>query len=107
MTPLTDIPKLQHAWDLPPREAKALQSRLSGRVIRKSRFGSVTTVAGVDCSYRGGEVCAAVVVLSYPGLELLDQAGKPLLHLEEVGMPWAWRCRASFFFFSYFRISFS
>jgi deoxyribonuclease V len=74
MTSLTDILESQHAWDLPPREAKALQSRLAGRVIRKSRFGSVTTVAGVDSGYRGGVICAAVVVLRYPDLQFLEQA---------------------------------
>ena len=74
MTHLTDTLKLQHAWDLPPREAKALQSLLSARVIRKSRFGTVTTVAGADSGYRGDKVCAAIVILRYPTLELLDQA---------------------------------
>jgi len=74
MTASTHIVKFQPTWDLPPREAKTLQSRLAGRVIRQSRSKSVTTVAGVDCSYRGGSVCAAVVVLSYPGLEFLEQA---------------------------------
>jgi deoxyribonuclease V len=74
MTPLSDIRNAQHAWDLPPREAKALQSRLAARAIRQSRFGTVTTVAGADSYCRGNEVCAAVVVLGYPSLQFVDQA---------------------------------
>jgi deoxyribonuclease V len=57
-------------------EAIALQKRLSQRVIRESRLGSVGTVAGVDVAYgrRGGDARAAVVVLSFPDLAVLDSA---------------------------------
>jgi deoxyribonuclease V len=74
MTPFTDILELHHPWNLRPPEAVALQTQLRVQVVRESRFGSVTTVAGADSCYRGREVCAAVVVLRYPALELVDQA---------------------------------
>ena len=65
-----------HDWDLSPAEARELQRRLSGRVITVDRLPVVQRVAGVDVGFEndGAVTRAAVVVLSYPGLERLDQA---------------------------------
>lgn len=65
---------LSHSWDLSPQEARALQKQLAGQVVRQPELGPVNTVAGVDVSYRDGEAQAALVVLSYPGLEVVDYA---------------------------------
>lgn len=64
-----------HAWDLTPREAIALQSELRGRVERKDRIGEVRRVAGVDVGFEqdGRVTRAAVAVLEYPGLALVEQ----------------------------------
>jgi deoxyribonuclease V len=59
-----------------PAEARDLQLRLSGRVITVDRLPVIRRVAGVDVGFEnnGAMTRAAVVVLSYPGLERLDQA---------------------------------
>jgi deoxyribonuclease V len=67
-------PKIHHDWDLTPEEAVALQKRLAPQVVREAVLGPVTTVAGVDASYKAGVARAAVVVLAYPDLEMLDYA---------------------------------
>jgi deoxyribonuclease V len=67
---------VSHSWDLPVREAKALQARLAQRVVTELQFdtSAVETVAGVDVGFRGGRARAAVVVLAFPGLEPVDCA---------------------------------
>lgn len=54
----------------------ALQRDWSARLILVDRLGSVQRVAGVDVGFEGGGAVtrAAVVVLGYPGLELLETA---------------------------------
>jgi deoxyribonuclease V len=65
-----------HSWDLTPKQAVALQARLRERVVHSDRTGDVRHVAGVDVGFeRGGAVTrAAVAVLSFPGLALVDKA---------------------------------
>ena len=67
---------IRHSWNLAPRAAIAVQRRLRSRVIRRSRLRQVHTVAGTDVGFeRGGAIArAAVAVLSFPGLELVDYA---------------------------------
>ena len=66
----------QHAWDVTPAQARAIQESLRGHVIREDRFGIVNRVAGVDAGFEdGGKTTrAAVVVLSFPELEPIEQA---------------------------------
>jgi deoxyribonuclease V len=61
-------------WDLEPAEAIALQRRLSCSVIKKSTLKAVNTVAGVDTAYRQNIARAAVVMMTYPALETMDEA---------------------------------
>jgi deoxyribonuclease V len=65
-----------HRWDVSPREAAAIQEQLRGQVVTTDQFGEVRRVAGVDVGFEAaGKVTrAAVVVLSFPGLEPCDQA---------------------------------
>jgi deoxyribonuclease V len=65
-----------HPWDVTPQRARAIQERLSRRVITEDAFGPVSSVAGVDVGFEdGGRITrAAVCVLSYPGLAPLEQA---------------------------------
>jgi deoxyribonuclease V len=65
-----------HSWDLTPAAAVALQNRLRARVTRDDQLGPVRYVAGTDVGFeRGGAVTrAAVAVLTFPGLELVDSA---------------------------------
>jgi deoxyribonuclease V len=65
---------ITHSWNLTPQAAAALQKELAAQVSRENKAGAVATVAGIDASYREGLARAAVAVLSFPGLELLEQA---------------------------------
>jgi len=66
------VQKIFHPWDLDPTAAIALQRELAAKVIHKTAFGPVTTIAGVDASYRDGIARAVVVAFNFPGLEILD-----------------------------------
>lgn len=65
---------ITHSWDLTPQEAAALQKELADQVSRENKLGPVAAVAGIDASYRDGLARAAVAVLTFPGLELMEQA---------------------------------
>lgn len=67
---------ISHRWDLSVDEARALQPALAEKVLRETTFdpATVSTVAGVDVGFRNDIAHAAIVVLSYPDLELVDQA---------------------------------
>ncbi|HAO32212.1 MAG TPA: deoxyribonuclease V [Candidatus Competibacteraceae bacterium] len=67
---------LEHSWTLSPAEAMALQRELCGRVAAGDRLGPVRRVAGIDVGFEaGGAVArAAVAVLRYPELTLLETA---------------------------------
>ncbi len=66
----------RHAWDLAPKEAMALQSRLAPEIVRRDDFGPVFRVAGVDVGFEddGATTRAAVTVLSFPSLRLESSA---------------------------------
>jgi len=67
-------PVINHRWDLPPDEAQNLQKELSAKVIKKKTFESLSLIAGVDVGFRGDEAIAAVVVLRYPQMEVVETA---------------------------------
>ncbi|HYE37686.1 deoxyribonuclease V [Methylocaldum sp.] len=65
----------EHAWDVTPREAIAIQDRLRHLVsLRDDLPEKVHCVAGVDVGFEeGGTVTrAAVAILSFPELVLID-----------------------------------
>lgn len=69
------IDPLDHGWDLTVAEAKSVQLELAARVERADRLGTVRTVAGVDVAYgRGNPLRAAVVVLEFDGLAIIETA---------------------------------
>jgi deoxyribonuclease V len=63
-----------HPWSVSPREAIAIQRQLAAEVVRRGRVGRVRRIGGVDISVdrARGRGRGAVVVLSYPELELID-----------------------------------
>ncbi len=64
-----------HPWDLPPAEARALQERLAARVELANRTSANPAyIAGLDVSgaFSDGETLGAVVVLTWPGLEVAE-----------------------------------
>ena len=65
-----------HPWTLDPAGAVALQRELRAHLILTDRLGPVRRVAGVDVGFeaRGTVTRAAVAVLRYPELEVLETA---------------------------------
>lgn len=69
-----------HGWDLSPKEAIALQKELAPRVVSTGGPEKVRFVAGADVAFpgrtrgwAGGVARAAVVLMSYPAFELIEQ----------------------------------
>ncbi len=69
-----------HSWDLTPAQAIALQKELAPRIVGAGDPGHVSLVAAADIAFvertrgwQGGLARAAVVLMSYPGLALVEQ----------------------------------
>jgi deoxyribonuclease V len=73
---MTNIPG-KHRWDVSSDEAIAIQRQLRSQVLTTSDITLTTlkTIAGVDAAYRDktGEAKAAIVVLTFPELEVVEQ----------------------------------
>jgi deoxyribonuclease V len=67
---------MEHPWDLSPAEAIALQRRLAAQVDLSTPidFEALRLVAGVDVNVKEGISRAAIVVLTFPGLEAVETA---------------------------------
>ena len=65
---------LNHGWDIDIKQAIKLQLDLAQQVVRFNTNLAPVTVAGIDVSVSrfSKKGCAAVVVLSYPGMEIVD-----------------------------------
>jgi deoxyribonuclease V len=62
-----------HDWLLEPSEAIQTQTKLCERLVLTWDGREVKTVGGVDASYVDGIARAAIVVLSYPDLNLIEE----------------------------------
>lgn len=63
-----------HSWDVTPEKAKEIQLQLASTISTKNNLASVQLIAGADISApdKQKRARAAVVVLSYPKLDLVD-----------------------------------
>ena len=63
-----------HDWDLQPRDAISLQTRLATDLISDSPspLERIRIVAGVDVSIKSGRACACVVALNFPDLDIIE-----------------------------------
>jgi deoxyribonuclease V len=63
-----------HPWDVTPKQASDIQRRLRSALEQRDRLSTVRRVAGVDVGFKqGGSITrAAVAVLSFPALNLLE-----------------------------------
>ena len=62
-----------HKWDLSPKEAIRLQGDIRAKiVIQEFNLGDIRLIAGVDVSVKGGFSKAAIVILSFPLLEVKE-----------------------------------
>lgn len=70
---------IKHSFSLSPKEAIALQKELSKKVkIAELPLRKIRLIAGVDVSYskKSKKLFAAVVVVSFPELELQEKKGR-------------------------------
>ena len=65
-----------HRWDVTPAEARQIQEEVRGRVSRTNgrELRKIRYVAGVDCSLRDGLATAAVPILRFDTLEVVEAA---------------------------------
>jgi len=65
---------IEHDWEVTPLEARAIQQRLAARVVTEDQFGPIHSVAGIDVGFEQDNTVtrAAVAMLSYPRLELME-----------------------------------
>jgi deoxyribonuclease V len=72
------LPRVEHAWDLTPRQAAAFQSTLATQVRSDGGPGHVGLIGGVDVAagsrFNRGPGRGAVVVLSYPAMQAVEQS---------------------------------
>lgn len=63
------------SWPTNVAEARTIQEILRVKVIAEDKFNKINTVAGIDVGFEknGTITIAAVVVLDYPGLMVVDQ----------------------------------
>jgi len=75
-----------HSWDVTPKEAVRIQEQLRGKVVPRGRMPSPKLVAGADAAFdlEAERVFAAVVVLSFPSLELVET----VVHQESLSFPY-------------------
>lgn len=62
-----------HEWDVNPKQAREIQEQLHERVSMRDEFDTIETVAGVDIGLKQDIAKAAVVILSYPDMQPLEQ----------------------------------
>ena len=64
----------RHDWDLSPPDAIRIQRQLAKKIVRTDKSGLVKSIAGIDVGFRdeGKTTCAAIVILEYPSLKLIE-----------------------------------
>ena len=74
-------PKVFQPWEVTPKEALEIQEKLKRRLDNQpSRLKKLEKIAAVDASYSKNErtIFAVAVVLSYPGLDILEKKAAAL-----------------------------
>lgn len=66
-----------HSWRISPKEAIAIQGSLATQVIQTGHLEKVRWIAGADISTEKNstQAYAGVVVMTYPGLEVVEERG--------------------------------
>lgn len=67
------IPVRHHPWDISPKEAIRLQKQLAALVDLSDDVGQVATVAGIDVGIKHDVARAAVVVMTFPQLQIVER----------------------------------
>ena len=68
--------KIAHPWPDNYKDAVSIQERFKSNLIPENRTGKIRAVAGADVSYSKGSenYFAAVVVLSFPDMQLVEES---------------------------------
>lgn len=62
-----------HRWDLSAKDAVKLQIKLQKHIkLQKLNIENIKTIAGVDVSVKNDTSQAAIVILSYPDLDIIE-----------------------------------
>ncbi len=69
-----NLPNSLHSWDITPKDAVAIQRDLASEVRIEPLNKDVRYIAGVDVSIRGSAFQTAIAVVSFPDIELVEQA---------------------------------
>jgi endonuclease-3 related protein len=69
-------PKYTHPWPDNYRDAVDIQEKYKSRLITVNRTKKIKYVAGADVSYSKGsdKIYSSVVVMAYPGMEVVEEA---------------------------------
>ncbi|MCI0528419.1 MAG: deoxyribonuclease V [Nitrospira sp.] len=69
--------KRLHSWKISPKEAIGIQGSLASQVIQTGHLEEVKFIAGADISTEkdSTQAYAGVVVMTYPGLEVVEERG--------------------------------
>lgn len=67
-------PLFNHPWNVTTAEAREIQQQFRSRVVRRGRPRNVRHVAGVDISVRENRAIAAIVVLNFADLKVVEVA---------------------------------
>jgi len=64
-----------HAWDVSPQQAILIQNQLRQKITLKNACGKPALIAGADAAFSKDEkmIYAAVVVFSFPEMELVEE----------------------------------
>lgn len=65
-----------HCWNLTPKEAIRLQNRLKRKIQIKKLAVFPRLIAAADVAFKRGEANAAVVVINYPELKVIESVRK-------------------------------
>ena len=70
------MPNVSHPWDVTPEQARRIQENMRDLVVTQKQIGRIRSVAGVDAGFQDGgkTISAAIAVLTYPDLVLLEYA---------------------------------
>lgn len=66
----------EHRWDIPPYEAQQIQKDLQTKIVEVESGLPIQTIAGIEIAHSrfSDTLTAAVSLISYPDLQLIEQA---------------------------------
>ena len=66
-----------HSWNISPNEAIAIQNNLRKKIVFSSISNDIQYIGGTAVSFDAGEkiIHAALTILKYPSLEVVEQNG--------------------------------